>query len=165
MLSLLVTSATAGLLGGTAIGASVSRAVIPQMAVQDKKVAVPVKKALKKNSGALTVSVEYGCTADGAVAEVEGDGVILSSQVEGAVRGARQRRRARMREGGVLTLGTGRLRARCVALVDGGFPEGANERGQILDEVLGDGHGGGHQNGRYRNRVEELRAPRRGRCE
>ena len=57
--------------------------------VQDKKVASPVRKALKKTSGALTVSVEYSPTADAEhVAELEG-AAITTSQLEGASRRVR----------------------------------------------------------------------------
>eukprot|EP00966_Prymnesium_polylepis_P328772 7384533-Prymnesium_polylepis.2 len=57
--------------------------------VQDKKVASPVRKALKKNSGALTVSVEYSPTVGAEhVAELEG-AAITTSQLEGATRRVR----------------------------------------------------------------------------
>ena len=58
--------------------------------VNEAKVQTPCKKALKKNSGALTVSVEYTAPANGdAVAEVDGSGVIATSQIEGLDRRVR----------------------------------------------------------------------------
>ena len=51
--------------------------------VRDHKIQTPCKKALKKNSGALTVSVEYIPPAGDVVAEVDGSGVIATSQIEG----------------------------------------------------------------------------------